>query len=572
MVSRNTKALYHKRLGAFYTPAKVAEFLVKWAVRDSKDIVLDPGTGEGIFFKYVLQYLIELGSTPIEALNHVYGVEIDSSSFLKLKQSIIELYGFEPKLLNVDFFDVEPGKDIPLVDAVVGNPPYIRRQLMNNLEKIRSRVLSKIPGIEKLSNLADIYCYFILYASTFLKPGGRLAIIVSSSWLNMDYGEEIKRFLKRFFRIKAIIGFEQRVFPDALVNTVLLMAEKIEKPEDAKNNIVLFMRLKNLSELDKVSRLLTQGKDSESLKMIMIPQDEIRANEQWGLYLYMPRIYFRLIHSPLIVPLRSLAKVKIGLQTLRKDFFILSEDEVRRRGIELMYLERIAVSPRDTPLVINSKESVRHFVIYCNKPKGDLVGTNLLKYIEKAEKMPVAIRGKKEVVVGLHNVPRIKQASREPWYNLLQEIDEERRAPILIPRRIYSKFYVVWNKAGVVVNEDFICVTPLSSNFTVPLLAILNSSIMELLIRLKAHLYGGGVYDLRPDDVRELPVIDVSKLNEEELKCLANAYEEFVRLNGDKAKLDECVIRILGLTRKDLEEVYEELKELKMLSSKFSNY
>jgi tRNA1(Val) A37 N6-methylase TrmN6 len=559
-------------LGAFYTPVKIAEFLVKWAVKSSKDLILDPGTGEGAFFKYALQRLIELGSTSIDALNQIYGVEVDRSSFLRLREHIIKLYGVEPKLFNTDFFYLEPGKDIPLVDVVVGNPPYIRRQLMDDLEKVRSKVLSKVKGIEKLSNLTDIYCYFILYASTFLKPGGRLAVIVSNSWLNMDYGKEIKKFLKRFFRIKAIIGFEQRIFLDALVNTVLLLAEKAEKPEETKNNIVLFIRLKNLLELDEVYRLLTQDKGSESLNVRMISQDELKADEPWGLHLYMPRTYSKLIHHPLIVPLYSLAKVKIGLQTLRKDFFILSEEEVRRRNIELTYLERIAFSPRDTPLVINSKDDVKYFVIYCDKPKEDLVGTNLLKYIEEAEKMPVIIRGKKEVIVGLHNVPRIKQAGRRPWYNLIREIDRERRAPILIPRRIYSKFYVVWNKAGVVANEDFICVSPLSNSFTIPLLAILNSSIMELLVRLRAHLYGGGVYDLRPDDVKELLTIDVSKLSEEDLKCLVSAYEEFVKSGGDKTRLDECVAGILGLTRKDLEEVYEELKELKMLSFKLSNH
>jgi len=572
MVFEDTVKLRRKMLGAFYTPVKIAEFLVKWAVKSSKDLILDPGTGEGVFFKYALQRLIELGSTSIDALNQIYGVEVDRSSFLRLREHIIKLYGVEPKLFNTDFFYLEPGKDIPLVDVVVGNPPYIRRQLMDDLEKVRSKVLSKVKGIEKLSNLTDIYCYFILYASTFLKPGGRLAVIVSNSWLNMDYGKEIKKFLKRFFRIKAIIGFEQRIFLDALVNTVLLLAEKAEKPEETKNNIVLFIRLKNLLELDEVYRLLTQDKGSESLNVRMISQDELKADEPWGLHLYMPRTYFKLIHHPLIVPLYSLAKVKIGLQTLRKDFFILSEEEVRRRNIELTYLERIAFSPRDTPLVINSKDDVKYFVIYCDKPKEDLVGTNLLKYIEEAEKMPVIIRGKKEVIIGLHNVPRIKQAGRRPWYNLIREIDRERRAPILIPRRIYSKFYVVWNKAGVVVNEDFICVSPLSNSFTIPLLAILNSSIMELLVRLRAHLYGGGVYDLRPDDVKELLTIDVSKLSEEDLKCLVSAYEEFVKSGGDKTRLDECVARILGLTRKDLEEVYEELKELKMLSLKLSNH
>ena len=38
-----------KNLGAYYTNRPVADFLVSWAVRSSKDRVLDPSFGDGVF-------------------------------------------------------------------------------------------------------------------------------------------------------------------------------------------------------------------------------------------------------------------------------------------------------------------------------------------------------------------------------------------------------------------------------------------------------------------------------------------------------------------------------------------
>lgn len=39
-----------KQLGAYYTDAAVAEFLVRWAVGSGRETVLDPSFGGGVFF------------------------------------------------------------------------------------------------------------------------------------------------------------------------------------------------------------------------------------------------------------------------------------------------------------------------------------------------------------------------------------------------------------------------------------------------------------------------------------------------------------------------------------------
>src|SRR4051794_28848387 len=55
-------ALRRKQLGAFYTPAEMAEKLVAWAVREPADRVLDPSFGGLVFLQAAEARLRALGA------------------------------------------------------------------------------------------------------------------------------------------------------------------------------------------------------------------------------------------------------------------------------------------------------------------------------------------------------------------------------------------------------------------------------------------------------------------------------------------------------------------------------
>lgn len=62
-----------KAFGAFYTDAVVADFLVRWAVREPGETVLDPSFGGGVFLAAAAARLRDLGGDE----RQVYGVELD---------------------------------------------------------------------------------------------------------------------------------------------------------------------------------------------------------------------------------------------------------------------------------------------------------------------------------------------------------------------------------------------------------------------------------------------------------------------------------------------------------------
>jgi hypothetical protein len=170
--------------------------------------------------------------------------------------------------------------------------------------------------------------------------------------------------------------------------------------------------------------------------------------------------------------------------------------------------------------------------------------------------------------VGVQNLPRVRKTRRDPWYNLLVDLDRRGTAPILLPRRIYQRYQVVWNQIGWVAGENFIEIAPKTSIPLIPLLAILNAGTTEIAVRVSAHVYGGGVYNLSPGSIGEIPVVDVRRLAPEALQQLERAYRQFLLARGkERTALDAAVLEGIGLPPAFLATLRTALDRMQGLSS-----
>jgi len=186
--------------------------------------------------------------------------------------------------------------------------------------------------------------------------------------------------------------------------------------------------------------------------------------------------------------------------------------------------------------------------VACRQEKSQLRGTQTLNYIEHWERQVLNPRGLARPVIGVQNLPRVRKTRRDPWYNLVDDLTRRGTAPVLLPRRIYQRYRVVWNQAGWVAGENFIEVLPQPHVPLEPLLAVLNAGVSEMALRVSAHVYGGGVYNLSPGSVGEVPVIDVARLSAAQREQLTAAYRIFLQSKGkDRGALDAAVLDILAL-------------------------
>lgn len=540
-----------KQHGQTYTPASVSSLLVDWAVREPSDEVLEPSVGEGQFVFDTYERLRELGASADAAREQIYGADVDAEAVRTLQELGRQHHGVTfPNVRSRDIFETE----FPEVDAVVGNPPYVVRHRFENAEAIIERFSREYD----LSEQSDLYVYFLLRATESLAPGGRMAMIVSSSWMKRKYGEELKRFLLNEFYVHGLVGFQDRVFED-LVNSVCIFAEKRENTiRMPATNEVQFVQSGTADALTGGETESLSDLTETAVQTAEIPQRTLEPEDYWDILLRAPNVFETIERSDEFAPLSKLATPMIGVQTLAKDFYVIEAEEPAAEDIEGEFLRPIAYSPRDHQSPVVQADDCRYFVFYCTRSKDDLAGTGALEYIERAEDRTVEKRYSDETYDGLHNKTRIRNANRDPWYDLTSEARSRLPSEILLPRRVYENYTAVWNVDGVVPNENFLATTVAHERYTKPLLAYLNSRLGELCLRLAGQVYGGGVCDLNVSSAKEIQTIDLEACTDDELAVLAESFDEF-RQSESRAVLDEAVYSTLGFSSEQREEVTEAL-------------
>ena len=105
-------------------------------------------------------------------------------------------------------------------DAVIGNPPYVRQEMLGEAKGYFQTHYQVYHGV------ADLYAYFIERGISLLREGGLFSYIVANKWLRANYGAPLRRWLKTQ-RIEEIIDFgDLPVFEAATTYPCILRVRK----------------------------------------------------------------------------------------------------------------------------------------------------------------------------------------------------------------------------------------------------------------------------------------------------------------------------------------------------------
>lgn len=379
------------RYGQHYTPLEVAQVLAAFAVRTASDLVLDPSCGDGRLLKEARERGKDLrgrhASAAKKIARNIFGIERSIHA-----ARLAEKTGAE--IVRADFFDIEPGarlnrkSELPRqFDAVIGNPPYIRQELMGARDKRRvekrlerGRIESPEISWPRWSGRSDIYVFFFAHATRFLKPGGRLVFLTASSWLDVSYGAALREFLRKNFKIISIIeSTAESFFADASVNTVITVLERETDPRARDANAVRFVQLNrplgeflsnHLQNGNAVSdsgvirrkkaaefaRSIEQARASLELdthRIRIIDQRDLpgagaaRTESGWGKYLRAEELFFRVIEraGAKLKQLSDMAEVRFGVKTGANEFFYVRDaggSNGQRSEVNLLPLAEMA--------------------------------------------------------------------------------------------------------------------------------------------------------------------------------------------------------------------------------------
>jgi len=421
------------RWGQIYTPPEVTRLIAEWAIRSPDEKVLDPACGTGRFLVSAYHKLStlkrEAGIKPShqELLDQIYGIDINQFPAHLATMSLVSLdltsVTDEVNIRVADFFHYqsysqtklggeeerkirlvgqtqigrkglagqatlqtkETNKTIGPFDVILMNPPYTRQEALgkdykenivrNVALKIARKGAMKSKEI-KMSKRAGYYVYFMTHGTNFLKDNGRFGMIVQNSWLDVDYGRDVQKFLLENYKIIAIIDCsKERFIKTADINTVIVFLEKCMEEERAKErdeNPVRFVDLRKplewfennygFKELINLIENTMENYVDDDLRIIVKTQKQlweegleeveqkdgtkklVYSGSKWGKYLRAPDIYFKILEKgqDLLIPLKEIAEVRFGIKTGANEFFYLPSKhfDIREDGEELVLINK----------------------------------------------------------------------------------------------------------------------------------------------------------------------------------------------------------------------------------------
>jgi predicted RNA methylase len=443
-------------LGQVFTPAALADLTLALAVEgmDPRARLLDPACGDGIF-------LARARAAGLSAA----GVDIDPRCVELARRH-------SGDVRRADFLAM-PAPD-PLVDAVIGNPPYVRQERLSDKSAFAKLAL---PG------RSDLALAFVARSLEMVRPGGRVSLVVSAALLDAAYGASLTRLLAAAgARVRAVVASpRERWFPDAAVNSVILLLERVAEPVPivaARLRVpVADARVTGLGDLARVAEVRQVPPGAPLMPALRAPPVWFAAASSQG-------------PGGALVPLSELARVRRGVTSGANQLFYLGRADTR--GIEPRFLAPLLRSPRGIDRI-----------------PLDAAALPALAFVHPGplEELPAGARA--WVDAHQHLAARPSLEARRRWWSL-----PARPARLFLTKAYSARFVQPLASAPVIGDQRLYAVVPRRGVPVGLLAAALNGTLAALALEsLGRASLGEGALEVSVGDAAALPVVDVRRLD-----------------------------------------------------------
>ncbi|MDA8292709.1 MAG: N-6 DNA methylase [Actinomycetota bacterium] len=479
-----------KARGAFFTPPLIVDFLTSFAVRgDPSAKVLDPTCGDGEFLLSAAERLSRLGCDIADLDERVFGIDIDGPS-LQAASTRLEDAGFDAHLLERDLFEVptpeQLGCPLPQMDAVVGNPPFVRYQEHSGPARKRSVRAALQQGV-RLSGLASSWASVLVHASAFLRPEGRLAIVLPAELLTVHYAEPIRLWLRRRFGAVTLVMFERLQFEDALEKVVLVLAHGSGGCESFQ--LAYVHDAEELATLGFADGFGVTPADTGKWTDLLLPLQQRRL--------------FREIVEEHFVTLQYFGNPELGTVTGANDFFALNEETRQYYGLSESDLTPI--SPPGTRHLkglsftkgnwTNLRDSGER--VWLLNPSSDQLAGGVARYVAHGQKIGIDSAYKCQIRTPWWRPPEVSVP--DLFFTYMSH-----RYPRLIANTAGVRFLNSMHGVRFQGDDKRLAMSAL------PLLCL--NSVTMLGAEVHGRSYGGGLLKMEPREAAMLPTPAPAKL------------------------------------------------------------
>jgi len=227
-------------LGQYFTSENLVDFILGFAVNDSKGFYADTTCGSGTFLIRIydrLKYLNrKLGHH--ELLNKIWGFDIakfpaELATINLFKQDVSNFENF-PRVLRSDIFEINRGDTfefpppyarqefakvkvaLPEFTSIVGNFPFIRQELIEKTNRGYKQYLTYVLAKD----------YFLSYPAFFITNNVNEGNIEHLKKLDpIQYDKEIKRYVEKE-NIQLKLSGQADIYTYIYIHTATLLADK----------------------------------------------------------------------------------------------------------------------------------------------------------------------------------------------------------------------------------------------------------------------------------------------------------------------------------------------------------
>jgi len=485
--------------GAVFTRREVVEFLLDLAgYTPDKPLhrmrLLEPCFGRGDFLLPAIERLLAAwkafdGHDPVRALMaSIKAVEVHRLTFFETRNRVIELLGnhldsataislADAWLVNGDFLLTDFPHEF---DVAIGNPPYVRQELIPNvlLNAYRDRYVT-------IYDRADLYVPFIERSLQMLVSGGHLGFICADRWMKNRYGGPLRKMIAEGFHLKIYVDMVNTpAFHSDVIAYPAITIVSRSRPGPTRIASRPLIQKKALAQLSR--ELLDQG--TEQMEHIQTVESIARNGEPWILETSDQLALVRRLESDLPTIEEALCKIGIGVATGADRAFIGPMDEL---DVE---------DDRKLPLAMTrdiQDGTVKWRGLGVINPFSDTAGLVKLSDYPRLKRY---LEERKDQIAGRH----CARKAPANWYRTIDRITPglARQPKLLIPD-IKDSAHIVYEDGQLYPHHNLYYITSQAWDLRA-LQAVLLSSVTRLFIETYSTRMRGGFLRFQAQYLRRL--------------------------------------------------------------------
>jgi len=489
--------------GAVFTRREVVEFILDLAGYTADRPLhlarlLEPSFGRGDFLLVVAERLLKAyrcnretrSDIVIDLRDSVRAVELHPESFEGTSQRL-------RKLLCTSGLDADIAAELARIwlirndfllqdllgpfSHVVGNPPYVRQELVPD-----ELIGEYRQHFSTIFDRADLYIPFIEKSLSLLAPSGALGFICSDRWMKNRYGGPLRRFVAERFYLKYYVDMvDTQAFLSEVTAYPAIFVITNDKPGPTRLAHRPLVDKRSLRSL--ATSLLSHRKDTENVKEVAGVTDDAQP---WILESLDQLSLVRRLEAEFPTLEEAGCKVGIGVATGADDVFIQPFDQLDVEPDRKLPL----VMTRD--ILAGTVEWRGYGVVNPFSPTGPLVRLDgypkLARYMGAHEE---TLRGR-----------YVAQKNTDTWYRTIDRIYPELAAqPKLLIPDIKIAAHVVYEDGRLYPHHNLYYITSTDWDLRA-LQAVLMSGIARLFVSVYSVKMRGGYLRFQAQYLRRIRI------------------------------------------------------------------